>query len=69
MEKTKVCVTGGSSFLGSRLVKKLLEKGYIVHATLRTLGLSLTTFSLSQFSIAIYIIPFTYMLCYVLYAF
>ncbi|EOX95754.1 NAD(P)-binding Rossmann-fold superfamily protein, putative [Theobroma cacao] len=39
MEKeTKVCVTGAASFLGSWLVKKLLEKGYTVHATLRNLG-------------------------------
>ncbi|KAL5571387.1 hypothetical protein UlMin_020984 [Ulmus minor] len=39
MEKSesKVCVTGGTGFVGSWLVKKLLERGYTVHATLRNL--------------------------------
>ncbi|KAL4384700.1 hypothetical protein GQ457_15G008860 [Hibiscus cannabinus] len=38
METSKVCcVTGGSGYLGSWLVKKLLGKGYTVHATLRNL--------------------------------
>ncbi|TKY61273.1 Vestitone reductase [Spatholobus suberectus] len=33
----KVCVTGASGYIGSWLVKKLLAKGYTVHATLRDL--------------------------------
>lgn len=35
----KVCVTGGSGYVGSYLINKLLHKGvYVVHATLRDLG-------------------------------
>ncbi|OMO64334.1 NAD-dependent epimerase/dehydratase [Corchorus capsularis] len=36
--KCKVCVTGAAGFVASSLVKKLLEKGYTVHATLRNLN-------------------------------
>ncbi|KAG7545998.1 NAD(P)-binding domain superfamily [Arabidopsis suecica] len=35
---TTYCVTGASGYIGSWLVKSLLEGGYTVHATLRDLG-------------------------------
>ncbi|CAA6654708.1 unnamed protein product [Spirodela intermedia] len=34
-ERRRVCVTGGSGFIGSWLVRFLLEKGYAVHATVK----------------------------------
>ncbi|WVZ66617.1 hypothetical protein U9M48_015808 [Paspalum notatum var. saurae] len=35
---TVVCVTGGGGYIGSWLVRKLLGRGCVVHATLRSLG-------------------------------
>ncbi|GLT46636.1 hypothetical protein SLA2020_203790 [Shorea laevis] len=40
MEKNecKVCVTGGAGYIASALIRKLLDEGCTVHATLRNLG-------------------------------
>lgn len=38
MDEKVVCVTGGSGFIGSWLVRQLLERGYTVHATLQNLS-------------------------------
>ncbi|XP_058072931.1 anthocyanidin reductase ((2S)-flavan-3-ol-forming)-like [Magnolia sinica] len=35
MERKKACVTGGTGYVGSILVKRLLERGYAVNATVR----------------------------------
>ncbi|KAL1203046.1 putative anthocyanidin reductase [Cardamine amara subsp. amara] len=39
-ETTTYCVTGASGYIGSWLVKSLLERGFTVHATLRDLAKS-----------------------------
>jgi dihydroflavonol-4-reductase len=36
MTKHTVCVTGANGFLASHLIKQLLEKGYTVHGTVRS---------------------------------
>ena len=36
-----VCVTGAAGFIGSWLVMRLLERGYIVRATVRDPGIQL----------------------------
>lgn len=33
-----VCVTGGSGYIGSWLVRLLLDRGYTIHATVKDLS-------------------------------
>lgn len=37
-EKGRVCVTGAGGFIGSWVVKRLLQEGYMVHGTVREPG-------------------------------
>ena len=34
--KGRVCVTGGTGFIGSWIIKRLLEDGYTVNTTVRS---------------------------------
>ena len=34
-EKGTVCVTGGTGYVASWMIKRLLEEGYSVHTTIR----------------------------------
>ena len=43
-ERERFCVTGATGYIGSWLVNSLLQRGYIVHATLRDPGFSLSFF-------------------------
>uniref|UniRef100_A0A0E0LMY9 NAD-dependent epimerase/dehydratase domain-containing protein n=1 Tax=Oryza punctata TaxID=4537 RepID=A0A0E0LMY9_ORYPU len=47
-EMSRVCVTGASGYIAAYLVKKLLERGCIVHGTLRNLGDEKKTASLRE---------------------
>lgn len=38
----EMCVTGGTGFIAAYLIRALLNKGYIVRATVRNPGMSLT---------------------------
>lgn len=48
-----VCVTGGSGYIGSWLVRFLLERGYTVHATIKDLSQSTLTPSLPFFLVQV----------------
>lgn len=41
---SRVCVTGAAGYIAAWLVRKLLERGCVVHATLRNLGTCLPVY-------------------------
>lgn len=53
-ESEVVCVTGGSGCIGSWLVRLLLDRRYVVHATVRNISYSLV---LVSFHFYIFIFP------------
>ena len=56
-ERERFCVTGATGYIGSWLVNSLLQRGYIVHATLRDPGFS---FSLSSLLFCLFVFYFIY---------
>lgn len=60
-EKGRVCVTGAAGFIGSWLVKLLLARGYVVHATVR----DLSTVQILCFFLLLLLV-FSFDVCYLL---
>lgn len=65
-EGKKVCVTGASGYIASWIVKLLLDRGYTVNATVRSLSNTLLYVSSSSFSIYSYVHLYFLFFIYVL---